>query len=223
MDVKDFLKEPFVDSERVKAIRLALTKAYSENDRVAIEKAAQEAQEYVDEGGDFDDWQFDDSIEDYNGKDAEMLTEKYLVRLLHDRSLDCDDDQDYIRTGWHIDMSPLYKQFKELKKKYPDAVLLFRDDDEAYCAYEEDADKLSKACDCPLLNWNGVKAAGFPHNALDMMLPKLIRAGHRVAICDPLKDIAKVRKQVERTKELHRKHYPEKYRKEPVQLELFTF
>lgn len=94
-----FMQTPFVDSERAKSIRLALTKAYTEKDRDTIAKAATEAQKYVDEGGDFDDWEFDDTIEDYKGNNAEMLAEKYLVRLLHDRVLDDDEDQIYIITG----------------------------------------------------------------------------------------------------------------------------
>lgn len=209
MDVKDFLKTPFVDSERIKAIRLALTNAYSESDRDAVKKAAIEAQKYVDEGGDYD-FEIDDALEDYKGCNPDLLADMYLLRLMRDRYCDYDDDHDYIHTGWNIEMSKTYKQFKEFKKKHPDAVMLFREDDEAYCAYEEDADKLSKACDCPLLNWNGVKAAGFPHHALDWMLPKLIRAGHRIAICDQLEPMQPKKRITETVR-----------RKEPVQLSLF--
>ena len=213
MDVKDFLKEPFVDSERVKAIRLALTKAYSESDREAVKNAVIEAQKYVDEGGDYD-FEIDDALEDYKGCDPDLLADMYMLRLMRDRYCDYDDDQDYIRTGWCKQADANYYNFCSLKKRHPNAVLLFRDGDEAYCAYEEDADVLNEVCNCPLLNWNGVKAAGFPHNALDMMLPKLIRAGHRVAICDQLK-AQKPQPQKRITETVKRK--------EPVQLELFTF
>ena len=54
---------PFIDHERISGIRQALVKAYKQDSITAIASAAQEAQKYVDEGGDFDDWQFDDSIE----------------------------------------------------------------------------------------------------------------------------------------------------------------
>lgn len=210
--MEKFLQKPFTDANRSVCIEQALIRAYEAKDREAIKQAALEAQKYVDEGGDFDDWQFDDSIEDYNGNDAKMLTEKYLVRLLHDRTMDGGDvDQDYIRTGWHIELDANYRNFKHFKEKYPDAVLLFRDE-AAYCAYEEDADKAAKTCDIPLLNWNGVKAAGFPHHALDVMLPKFIRAGYRVAICDQL-EAPKPKKRITETVK----------RKEPIQLELFSF
>ena len=143
MDVKDFLKEPFVDSERVKAIRLALTKAYSESDREAVKNAVIEAQKYVDEGGDYD-FEIDDALEDYKGCDPDLLADMYMLRLMRDRYCDYDDDQDYIRTGWCKQADANYYNFCSLKKRHPDAVLLFRDGDEAYCAYEEDADKHRK-------------------------------------------------------------------------------
>ena len=213
------MQKPFTDPNKSVCIEQALVRAYEAKDRVAIEKAAQEAQKYVDEGGDFM-TKYDESLSDYQGDSPERLTGKYLLRLLRDRHCDDDDDRDYIRTGWHVTMSATYRQFKELKKKYSNALLLFREDD-TYCSYEEDADALHEVLDLPLLFWNGIKAAGFPHHALDMMLTKLVRAGYRVAVCDPLTDPAKARKQVERTKELHKKFYPEKHRKEPVQLSLW--
>lgn len=210
--MEKFLQKPFTDANRSVCIKQALIRAYEAKDREAIKQAALEAQRYVDEGGDFDDWQFDDSIEDYIGDNAEMLTEKYLVRLLHDRHLDDDIDKDYINTGWHIDFSANYKKYKSFRKDYPDAVLLFNDDGEAYCAYEEDAEKMASACDCPLLNWNGVKVSGFPYHALNLMLPKLIRAGHRVAVCDELQaPKRKIQKRITETVK----------RKEPIQLSLF--
>lgn len=215
--------KPFVDSERIKAIRLALTLAYESKNREDIEKAAREAQRYIDEGGDAD-YELDDALEDYKGAEPQNLADQYILRLLRDRHCDNDSDAEYIRTGWSHkkEVSTNYQQFLQFREKYPNTVILFRYD-EAYGAFDECADVVNKVCDCPLLSWDGIKAAGFPKAALDINLPRLIRAGHRVAICDQLKDIAKARKQVECTKELHRKFYPEKYRKEPVQLELFAW
>lgn len=219
--MEELYQKPFVDSERINAIRLALTNAYVIKDRVAIEKAAVNAQKYIDEGGDID-FELNDGLEDYTGTESESLADQYILRLLRDRHCDNDDDQDYIRTGWKMEFDDNYQQFLKFKVKYPDAVLLFSDD-EAYYSYEECADVVSKVCNCPLLDWGGIKAVGFPKSALDINLPKLIRAGHRVAICDQLEDPAKARKQVERTKQLHKEFCPEKHRKEPVQLDLFAF
>lgn len=93
-------QEPFIDYDSVSMIVYALVQAYREKDRTAIEKAAQRAQLYVDAGGDFE-LKSDDSIEDYSGSEPEKLTEKYLMRLLHDRTMENDTDQEYIRTGWN--------------------------------------------------------------------------------------------------------------------------
>lgn len=96
--IKGMLKESFVDSDRLGMIRLALTRAYAQNDREAIAKAAQLAQKYVDDGG--DDYRYiDDALEDYTGNDPEMLTDQYILRLMRDRYCDDDKDQEYIRTG----------------------------------------------------------------------------------------------------------------------------
>ena len=90
------------------------------------------------------------------------------------------------------EMTPMMKQFFDLKAKHPDAVLLFRCGDfyETYC---EDAVIASSILGITLTRRNngynkGDEMAGFPHHALDTYLPKLIRAGKRVAICDQLED-----------------------------------
>jgi hypothetical protein len=75
----------------------------------------------------------------------------------------------------------MLEQFAELKTKHPDTILLFRCGD-FYEAYEQDAVVVAEVCGVTLTS-NG-RLAGFPHHALDTYLPKLIRAGHRVAICD---------------------------------------
>ena len=85
------------------------------------------------------------------------------------------------------------KQFLDLKSKHPDALLLFRSGD-FYETYQQDAEKASKILGITLTksskqkgpDGNAVKMAGFPYHALDTYLPKLIRAGERVAICDQL-------------------------------------
>ena len=100
-------------------------------------------------------------------------------------------------------LTPMMQQFFDLKAKHPDALLLFRCGDfyETYC---EDAVTASQILGITLTKRNngaGVKGdemAGFPHHALDTYLPKLIRAGKRVAICDQLEDPKLTKKLVKR-------------------------
>lgn len=88
--------------------------------------------------------------------------------------------------------TPLMKQYEEMKAKYPGSLLLFRVGD-FYETFEEDAVRTSKVLDIVLTKRsNGsaasVQLAGFPHHSLDTYLPKLVKAGFRVAICDQLED-----------------------------------
>jgi DNA mismatch repair protein MutS len=88
--------------------------------------------------------------------------------------------------------TPLMKQFNQIKGKYPDALLLFRVGD-FYETFGADAIRTSAVLGIVLTKRrNGaasfVELAGFPHHSLDTYLPKLVRAGHRVAICDQLED-----------------------------------
>lgn len=88
--------------------------------------------------------------------------------------------------------TPLQKQYNAIKAKYPGALLLFRVGD-FYETFGEDAITASKILDIVLTKRGNGSAsetalAGFPHHALDTYLPKLVRAGHRVAICDQLED-----------------------------------
>ena len=77
--------------------------------------------------------------------------------------------------------------YHELKAKHPDAILLFRCGD-FYESYENDAVDIAKILGITLCNYKGIwsNLAGFPHHALDAYLPKLIRAGKRVAIADEI-------------------------------------
>ncbi len=90
-------------------------------------------------------------------------------------------------------LTPMMKQFFTLKAKHPDALMLFRCGD-FYETYSEDAVAASKILGITLTRRNNggstgtTEMAGFPHHALDTYLPKLIRAGRRVAICDQLED-----------------------------------
>ena len=101
------------------------------------------------------------------------------------------------------ELTPMMKQFFDLKAKHPDAVMLFRCGDfyETYC---EDAVTAAKILGITLTHRNngagvrGDEMAGFPHHALDTYLPKLIRAGKRVAICDQLEDPKLTKKLVKR-------------------------
>jgi len=88
--------------------------------------------------------------------------------------------------------TPLMKQYYKIKQKYPDTILLFRMGD-FYETFEDDAVITSKVLGITLTKRahgaaGDVPLAGFPHHALDAYLPKLIRAGYRVAICEQLED-----------------------------------
>ncbi|MFC4870195.1 DNA mismatch repair protein MutS [Negadavirga shengliensis] len=98
--------------------------------------------------------------------------------------------------------TPLMKQYNAIKAKHPGAILLFRVGD-FYETFGEDAIKASKILDIVLTKRaNGsashIELAGFPHHSLDSYLPKLIRAGNRVAICDQLEDPKEVKGIVKR-------------------------
>ena len=100
------------------------------------------------------------------------------------------------------ELTPMMKQFFDFKAKYPEALLLFRCGDfyETYC---EDAIIASRILGITLTHRNngynkGDEMAGFPHHALDTYLPKLVRAGKRVAICDQLEDPKLAKKLVKR-------------------------
>ena len=88
----------------------------------------------------------------------------------------------------------MMKQFRSIKEQYPDALLLFRCGD-FYETYAEDAVRAAKILNITLTKRNNgggavdsTAMAGFPFHALDTYLPKLVRAGMRVAICDQLED-----------------------------------
>lgn len=94
------------------------------------------------------------------------------------------------------------KQFVEMKRKHPDALLLFRVGD-TYETYYEDADFLHEVTKCKKTrSWVDAKTpvpvAWFEHSALDTFLPKLVRAGRRVAICEQLEDPRQAKKIVKR-------------------------
>ena len=98
--------------------------------------------------------------------------------------------------------TPMMKQFNEIKTKHPDAVLLFRCGD-FYETFSDDAIVAAEILGITLTRRaNGaaqfVELAGFPHHALDTYLPKLVRAGKRVAICDQLEDPKSVKGIVKR-------------------------
>ena len=98
--------------------------------------------------------------------------------------------------------TPLMQQYASIKSKYPDAILLFRIGD-FYETFGEDAIKTAATLGITLTKRrNGaaseVELAGFPYHALDTYLPKLVRGGHRVAICDQLEDPKFAKKIVKR-------------------------
>ena len=85
--------------------------------------------------------------------------------------------------------TPLMTQYYAVKAKYPDAILLFRIGD-FYETFSEDAVKTSRALGITLTSRNNggadVELAGFPHHSIDLYLPRLVRAGYRVAICEQM-------------------------------------
>ena len=95
-----------------------------------------------------------------------------------------------------VELSPILRQYREIKVKHPDAVILFRVGD-FYESYDADAKTCAEILGITL-TWRDGKTyghdhdtyegamAGFPHHALDTYLPKLVRAGKKVAICDQL-------------------------------------
>lgn len=91
-----------------------------------------------------------------------------------------------------IKETPLMTQYREMKVKHPDAIILFRVGD-FYETFSQDAIDCSGILGITLTrrangNANSVELAGFPHHALDTYLPRLVRSGRRVAICEPLVD-----------------------------------
>lgn len=115
-----------------------------------------------------------------------------------------------------IALSPMMKQFLDLKSKHPDALLLFRVGD-FYETYQNDARKAANVLGITLTKSSKSKGpdgkplemAGFPHHALDTYLPKLIRAGERVAICDQLEDPRKAKQSNEESQQVTRQEVKE--------------
>lgn len=94
-------------------------------------------------------------------------------------SEDSDSDNKEDNADLHL------KQFKEFKELHPDALLLFRNGD-FYESYEDDAEQAAQILGLVVTRSANSKLTGFPKHALDSYLPKLIRAGKRVAICDQI-------------------------------------
>lgn len=117
------------------------------------------------------------------------------------------------KDGVDVTMEKDLFQYHRTKGNHPDAVILFADE-VGYYAYLDDADVLNKVLECPLLDWDGTKAAGFPKAALEINLPRLIRKGYRVAVRD--NDI-----KVKRIARPLKFNPTSTTKKEPVQLSLF--
>ena len=142
----------------------------------------------------------DDAMEDYgeeldNEMDITIDTEAGIARVYNSEDPLMDYYEIKIHTHQTADstISPVMKQFMDLKSKHPDSLILFRSGD-FYETYQQDAEKASDILGIILTNTkmkdpdgNSVKMAGFPCHALDTYLPKFIRAGERVAICDTTK------------------------------------
>lgn len=116
---------------------------------------------------------------------------------------------------------PLLKQYKEMKKEHPDAILMFRVGD-FYEIFGKDAVEASEILDITLTHrMNGIDSrielAGFPHHALDTYLPKLVRAGKRVAICEQLEDPKLKKTTKQRVVETVTPNQPPKTEPKPVE------
>lgn len=117
---------------------------------------------------------------------------------------------------------PLLKQYQEMKKKHPDAILMFRVGD-FYEIFGKDAIEASEILGITLtrrmngLN-NRIELAGFPHHALDTYLPKLVRAGKRVAICEQLEDPKLKKTTTQKVVETVTPNQPPKTEPKPVEL-----
>ena len=98
-------------------------------------------------------------------------------------------------------VTPLMKQYGSIKAKYPDAILLFRVGD-FYETFGEDAVTAARVLGIVLTKRNNggsdIELAGFPHHSMDMYLPRLVRAGFRVAVCEQLEKPSKEKKIVKR-------------------------
>lgn len=104
-------------------------------------------------------------------------------------------------TDKEVSTATLARQFDEMKARHPDAILLFRSGDR-YELFREDAEKASSILGIEtrervLSAKTAIKTAGFPHHALDTYLPKLVREGMRVAICEQLEDPKRKKKEKE--------------------------
>ena len=116
---------------------------------------------------------------------------------------------------------PLLKQYQEMKKKHPDAILLFRVGD-FYEIFGKDAIEASEILGITLTRRmngldNRIELAGFPHHALDTYLPKLVRAGKRVAICEQLEDPKLKRTSKQKVVETVTPNQPPKTEPKPVE------
>lgn len=119
--------------------------------------------------------------------------DNYIIKLVESEDETSNAKEETEKAEVKVELSPMLKQFYELKAKHPDAVILFRCGD-FYETYGEDAEEASKILGITLTksaklkenDGKWLRMAGFPHYALDTYLPKLIKAGKRVAICDQL-------------------------------------
>lgn len=122
------------------------------------------------------------------GEDKEPTLDYIVLTTMQKVQLeDLQVIDDTLKEQDELPESPMMRQYHDLKSKHKDAILLFRCGD-FYETYYEDAYTVAKLLGITLTRrgGNGYYMAGFPHHALDTYLPRIIRAGHRVAICDQL-------------------------------------
>lgn len=106
-----------VDVERSRQLRQTLAEAYRGGNREEIQKAVEGIHQYLDEGKDFDS-EYSEDVEDYEGNDPEMLADRFITHALHDRYLDTDEDQGYIKTGIRSDVAGEHGNYTITPKQY---------------------------------------------------------------------------------------------------------
>lgn len=187
---EDDFDKPVVDERIVTLNELRTVKmsSLSKSKRVAA-KANKYSAQFV-----FENWDDVEALEKYVGNEDEKI-HCYKVWCIAKSRI---DQLNYVDNK--KEEPEFLKKLKELKSKNSIAVLFMRCGD-FYEAYDEDADVVAKVTDTAISDKDGVKAISFPCQALDIYLPKLVRAGHRVAICDDLKPKRFIKKEEEKTTE----------------------
>ena len=164
----------------------ALSLEYQRAKEVAMAQVAEAATEVAQEACDSA-----SGIEACSDARAQAGSNEVQVAAEADKEEPSDEKSEGAPEEVALSDSPIFKQFASLKEKHPDALLLFRSED-VYKCFEEDAFKAAEVlCLTNIVEEDKITIASFPHYSLDTYLPRLIRHGIRVAICDDITDFCK--------------------------------